>query len=72
MKTGTYTVTISGVDVLVVVSTISATSAQLLGWRRLSDKLLASDSAAPAASGTTLIVVSAAPCSTGDTPASGA
>jgi hypothetical protein len=56
MKTGTDTVTISGVDVLVVVSTISATSAQLLGWRRLWDKLLASGSAAPvtAASGATL------------------
>jgi hypothetical protein len=53
MTMGTYTVTISGVDVLVMVSTISATSAQLLGWRRLFDRLLASDGPAPAASGST-------------------
>jgi hypothetical protein len=69
MTMGTYTVTISGVDVLVMVSTISATSAQLLGWRRLFDRLLASDGPAPAASGSTLTLVGA---DSGGTPTIGA
>jgi hypothetical protein len=69
MTTHAYMVVISSVDVLLRVSTVSATILQLQRWDELWRRLL-SGSAAPVAAGTTLIVVSAAPGDTGDTPAS--
>ncbi len=49
MITGTYVLTISGVDVLVNVSTVSATLVQLAAWQALWTRLL-SGSAAPGGS----------------------
>jgi hypothetical protein len=63
MTTHAYTVVISSVDVLLRVSTVSATTLQLQRWDQLWRRLLGGGSAAPVAAGTTLIVVSAAPVS---------
>jgi hypothetical protein len=52
MISGTFTMTISGVEVTLTVSTVSATLVQLAAWDQLWARLLAGVSAVPAASGT--------------------
>jgi hypothetical protein len=57
MKTGTYRMSYPNADLLLHVSTTSATLLQVTRWNEVWSKLLGDGSAAPAVSGTTLTVV---------------
>jgi len=61
MITGTFSTTISGVEVMMTVSTVSATLIQLAAWNQLWGRLLAGLSASGMA-----VSGSPAPAATGD------